>query len=90
MNAEWVSTTGSFFVVDLLITGVDDGPGVIARITDTISSDLGLDIRSFSITADEGIYKGKVSLLVANKDQLEIVMRKLKKLKKVSTVERVN
>lgn len=89
MKAEWGSTTNSTFVVDLKITGIDDGPGVIERLTHEISSTLGVNIRSFNISGDEGYFEGKVSLLVANKDQLNIAIRTLQKLDNVSTVLRL-
>lgn len=90
MKAEWTITTNTNFVVDLLITGIDDGPGVIEKLTSTISSGLGINIRSFSISGDEGYFEGKMSLLVSNTDQLNIAIRNLEKLDNVSRVSRVN
>ena len=89
MKAEWVSTTDTTFVADLKITGIDDGPGVIERLTNKISTMLGLNIRSFTIAGDEGYFEGKVSLLVKNTDQLNLAIRALKNLDSVSTVTRV-
>ena len=89
MKAEWVTNTNTSFVADLLITGIDDGPGVIERLTRNISYDLGLNIRSFSIEGREGYFEGRVSLLVLNKDQLNIAIRALQNLQGVSTVTRI-
>ncbi len=89
MKAEWILTTDTTFVADLMITGIDDGPGVIERLTHQISTLLGLNIRSFSISGDEGYFEGKVSLLVANTDQLNIAIRALQNLENVSSVSRV-
>jgi GTP pyrophosphokinase len=89
MKAEWVATTDSTFVANLKITGIDDGPGVIERLTHEISSMLNLNIRSFSIIGDEGYFEGKVSLLVRNTDQLNITIRSLQNLEYVSTVTRI-
>ena len=89
MKAEWVSTTNTTFVADLIITGVDDGPGVIERLTHNISSNLGLNIRSFYIDGNEGYFEGKVSLLVLNKDQLNIAIKALQNLSNISSVRRV-
>ncbi|MCB0548782.1 MAG: bifunctional (p)ppGpp synthetase/guanosine-3',5'-bis(diphosphate) 3'-pyrophosphohydrolase [Phaeodactylibacter sp.] len=90
MKAEWISTTDTTFVADLRITGIDDGPGVIERLTNKISTMLGLNIRSFNIAGDEGYFEGKVSLLVKNTDQLNLAIRALKNLDSVSTVTRVD
>ncbi len=89
MKAEWTSTTNTTFVADLKITGVDDGPGVIERLTKEISSNLKLNIRSFSISGDEGYFEGLISLLVANTDQLNVAIQTLQNLSSISTVTRL-
>lgn len=88
MKAEWVSTTNTAFVADLIITGVDDGVGVIERLSHEISSELGYNIRSFSIKGNEGVFEAKMSLLVKNTVQLNMVIRKLENLSNISTVIR--
>ena len=89
MKAEWIATTDTTFVADLKITGIDDGPGVIERLTHKISTMLGLNNRSFNIAGDEGYFQGRISLLVQNTDQLNLAIRALKNLDNVSTVTRV-
>lgn len=89
MKADWMATTNNTFVADLKITGIDDGPGVIERLSHEVSNKLSLNIRSFSISGYEGYFKGKISLLVANTDQLNIAIRALKNLDSISTVSRV-
>jgi guanosine-3',5'-bis(diphosphate) 3'-pyrophosphohydrolase len=89
MKADWKSGEATNFVVDLKITGVDDGPGVIERVTNTISTILGINIRSFSIAGDEGYFEGKVSVVVVNKDQMNQVIKELKGLSGISDVTRL-
>ncbi len=89
VKAEWSAHESSSFVVSLLITGVDDGPGVIERLTGLLSSKLGINIRSFSIEGKEGYFEGKISLLVLNTDQLQFVITKLKELEGISQVTRI-
>lgn len=89
MKADWVSTTNSTFVAALKITGIDDGPGIIEKLSHQISSELNLNIRSFSIEGYEGYFEGRVSLLVPNIDQLNLAIRSLQNLDHVSTVSRV-
>jgi GTP pyrophosphokinase len=89
MKAEWGSGEQQDFVADLFITGVDDGPGVIERVTGQISSSLGINIRSFSIAGEEGYFEGKISLIVANKNQLNQVINALESLDGISRVTRV-
>ena len=89
-KAEWITSGNVQSVVNLKITGVDDGPGVIERVTNTISSGLGINIRSLSIEGKEGYFEGKVSIVVQNKNQLNMVIRALKNLQGVSSVYREN
>ncbi len=89
MKADWASSGDTSFVVDLEITGIDKGPGVIERLTHSISTDLGLNIRSFYIDGKEGYFEGKISLLVLNKNQLNVAIKGLKSLDEVSTVVRI-
>ncbi len=89
-KAEWVTSGNTQSVVHLKITGVDSGPGVIERVTNKISSGLGINIRSLSIEGKEGYFEGKVSLVVSNKNQLNMVIRSLKNLEGISSVYREN
>ncbi|MBK8723775.1 MAG: bifunctional (p)ppGpp synthetase/guanosine-3',5'-bis(diphosphate) 3'-pyrophosphohydrolase [Saprospiraceae bacterium] len=89
LKAEWENKTNNNFVTELMISGIDDGPGVIERLTTTISSNLGLNIRSFNIKGEGGYFEGKISLMVLNTDQLQVVIRTLKALKNVSNVTRM-
>lgn len=90
MKAKWVEKLGSSFQVNLKIIGVDDGPGVIERLTSTISSKLGFNIRSFNIEGQGGYFEGKMSILVLNKNQANLAIRTLKNLKGISNVTREN
>lgn len=90
MKAEWVVSGDSTFVAELKIIGVDEGVGVIQNIMNAISSEMGLNIRSFNIQGgDEGYFEGDISLMVTNTDQLNMVMKSLLKLESVSDVTRV-
>ena len=90
LKAEWKdSDANTDFTVNLIITGVDKGVGVIENITSKISSGMGLNIRSFHIDGNEGYFEGKVKLLVQDKNQLYLVIKALKELEGISSVTRV-
>ncbi|NNF35446.1 MAG: bifunctional (p)ppGpp synthetase/guanosine-3',5'-bis(diphosphate) 3'-pyrophosphohydrolase [Saprospiraceae bacterium] len=90
LKAEWTDHVGKDFVVDLLITGVDSGVGVIQKLTNEISINLGMNIRSFSIEGKEGYFEGKVSLMVMNKNHLNLALKALEKLDGISSVTRLD
>ncbi len=89
MKAEWSQISGNDFIVDLVIIGVDSGPGVIERLTNKISSSLGLNIRSFFIEGKEGYFEGRISLIVKNTHQLNQAIMGLKMLDGISAVSRL-
>ncbi|MEM1358632.1 MAG: RelA/SpoT family protein [Bacteroidota bacterium] len=88
MKAEWGSTSESSFVVNLRMTGLDSGTGVIERISHEITL-MDLNIRSFSIKGHDGFFEANISLLVRNTDQLYLAVQALKNLEYISTVSRV-
>lgn len=90
MKAEWVVSEDVSFVAELKITGVDEGVGVIERLTHQLSSQLGLNIRKFTIEGDEGYFEGTIKLMVKNTAQLERAIQELANLENISTVTRVS
>ncbi len=90
LRADWESVSSTNFAANLVITGVDTGIGVIEAITHTISSDLGLNIRSFQIASNEGIYECQISLQVKDTAQLGLVIKTLKQISGVDMVTRVD
>lgn len=90
MKAEWIMAENSNFVTKIKITGIDDGPGVIERLTHQISTMLGLNIRSLNIAGREGFFEAEISLVVGNTDQLNFAIKTLKNLDNISTVTRID
>ena len=79
----------SSFTVEILITGVDAGPGMIERLSNTISSDLGLNIRALRIEGHSGFFEGKINIDVTDTHQLDLVTKALKNLDGITNVIRV-
>ncbi len=90
LKAEWADRVSSNFTVDLLIIGSDTGVGVIQGITSAISDKLGINIRSFNIEGNEGYFEARVSLVVINKDQLNVVLKEIRSLENVTNVSRID
>ncbi len=90
LKADWEDSINSNFVVELLVTGVDSGPGVIQMLTNELSNKLGINIKSFSIEGKEGFFEGRIGIVVLNKDQLNLVVQSLEKLPGISSVVRTD
>ncbi|MEZ4909965.1 MAG: RelA/SpoT family protein [Saprospiraceae bacterium] len=88
MKADWADKISSNFIVELIVRGIDSGPGVIQTLTNELSNRLGVNIRSFSIEGREGLFEGKISIHVLNRDHLNLVMNALENLDGISSVTR--
>ncbi|MBT8233591.1 MAG: bifunctional (p)ppGpp synthetase/guanosine-3',5'-bis(diphosphate) 3'-pyrophosphohydrolase [Saprospiraceae bacterium] len=89
LKAEWAGQSQTNFITEISIIGVDSGPGVIQSITNELSNNLSINIRSFSIEGKEGYFEGKISVFVKNKDQLNLVLSSIGKLDGVESVTRI-
>jgi GTP pyrophosphokinase len=90
LKADWVDHSQTNFVVELKVTGVDSGPGVIQNLTNELSNKLGINIRSFTIEGKEGYFEGRIGIVVLNKDQINLVIQSLERLDGIDTVERTD
>ncbi|MFT6150415.1 MAG: GTP pyrophosphokinase [Saprospiraceae bacterium] len=88
MSAEWVITNNTDFIVDLKIIGID-GIGVVQKLTHVITNVLRINMRSIKMEGGEGFFTGEVSVVVANTDQLHLLMKTLKEIENVSSVLRM-
>ncbi|MCZ2101648.1 MAG: RelA/SpoT family protein [Chitinophagales bacterium] len=88
LKADWVGTISTTFVVELVVTGIDSGIGVIQALINELSNKLAVNIRSFSIEGREGFFEGRICIAVLNKDQLNLVVQSLEKLPGISSVVR--
>jgi GTP pyrophosphokinase len=87
LNAGWGNVVKADFLTNIVVTGIDSGPGVIKELTDRIAA-MDINIRSFSISGESGYFEGHIGLIVANIDQLNHVMKELKSFEWVSSVVR--
>jgi len=89
VQTEWAGSEVSEFTAELRIVGVDTGPGIIQKIIYEISENLGINIRAFNISGEEGYFEGRINIFVKNKNQLAGAMVRLKQLEGISSVNRV-
>ncbi len=90
MKADWANNMDKEFVADLKIVGIDQGVGVIQNLTRLISNKFNLNIRSFHIEGEEGYFEAKVSLLIHNTNQLNLIIKSLNELDGISSVRRID
>lgn len=87
MKAKWISTEKSEFSSVLVIRGIDT-VGLVNQVTQILSNDLNVNIRSINIAGDEGVFEGLITVVVYDKIHLNRVIEELKQIEGVTSVER--
>ncbi|MEC7405134.1 MAG: ACT domain-containing protein, partial [Bacteroidota bacterium] len=67
-----------------------DGMGVVSRVTQRISHELNINIKSLSFESDQGVFTGHISLYVNNQNELQYILDNLKKQEGIVSVERID
>ncbi len=86
VDIDWVEQTGETFAVRLAVTG-DDRRGLYADVMQAISQS-GTNIRSADINSKDGTMFGSIFVEVDNLPHLAKVLKAIKRVKGVGTVER--
>ncbi len=87
VKTKWVKNKEISFLTGIKIIGLDD-VGVINKITNLISGTLKININALTIEAKEGLFEGNVKVYVHDKDELEELVKNLKDLPGIESVER--
>jgi GTP pyrophosphokinase len=87
--ARWSGKSGSTYTVTLRVIGNDD-IGIINNLTSIISKENGINMRSISIDSIDGLFQGNISVMLNNTDMLNGLIKKLKTVKGVKEVSRIN
>lgn len=87
IRARWASKELTQFEVGIRFTGIDD-MGLVNKITSIISSNMHVNMKSISFESNDGIFEGKVRVLVHDTDHLSSLMEKLRNVEEVLTVDR--
>jgi GTP pyrophosphokinase len=85
---KWSKNHEVAFLTKLKITGIDE-VGVMSKITEVISGQMRLNIRSISIDTMDGIFEGMFMIYINDTEQLEKLSQKLLQLQGIQNVERI-
>jgi GTP pyrophosphokinase len=87
VKTKWAKNKEISFLTGLKIIGMDD-VGVVSKITNVISSELRLNISAITIESKEGLFEGTIRLFVHDKEQLDELVKRLKALQGIHSVDR--
>jgi GTP diphosphokinase / guanosine-3',5'-bis(diphosphate) 3'-diphosphatase len=86
LKAEWGNVVRDRYATELVISGRDIGRGVIREISECIER-LGINMQSFSMSGEEGLFQGNVILEVSTQEHLNLAISALKGFEYVTDVE---
>lgn len=89
VKARWLGQESIAFLAGIKVTGIDD-VGIVNKITEIISTELNVNMRSISFESNDGIFEGKIMVFVKNTDHLRKLSEKLKKIEGVINVSRID
>jgi GTP pyrophosphokinase len=87
IRAKWQSQKEREFLAKVFFKGIDD-IGLVNNITQAISNDLNVNMKSISFESNDGVFNGRVSVFVYDTDHLNNLIRRLREVEGVLTVER--
>ena len=87
IKARWHSNESQQFTSVLIIRGIDT-VGLVNKVTQIISTDMNVNIRSINIAGDEGVFEGLITVVVQDILHLNKIMEKLRQIEGVTSVDR--
>ena len=88
LNAKWIDSSKQEFMAILKIFG-EDHVGLVNEITEIISKNMSVNIQGLNISGHDGIFEGKITVIIKNNLQLQKLSDSIKKIKGIETVERI-
>jgi guanosine-3',5'-bis(diphosphate) 3'-pyrophosphohydrolase len=89
VKTKWAKNKEISFLAGVRITGLDD-VGVIQKITNVISGELRLNMRSLSLDSRDGIFEGTIMIFVHDREELNNFCNRLGALEGIHKIERID
>ena len=87
MKARWTLKENIDFTANLKINGIDS-VGLVNKVTQIISKQLNVDIKSININTNDGVFEGKNKKKVHNDTFLNEITKKLEKIEGIVNISR--
>ncbi len=89
IKARWIDKEKMDFLTGLKIIGIDN-VGIVNNITQVVSNELHVNMRSIKFESYDGIFEGTIMVFVQNTLHLENLIKNLKKVEGVTKIERID
>lgn len=88
VKARWSGKGSSQYAITLRVIGNDD-IGIVSNITNVISKDEKIVMRSINIDSHDGLFSGNLVVLLDDNSKLNMLIKKLRTVKGVKQVTRI-
>lgn len=88
VKTKWAKNKEISFLSGVRLTGLDD-VGVIQKITNVLSLELKMNMRSISIDSHDGVFDGTIMVYVHDRDELDVLCQRLGNVQGIIKVERL-
>lgn len=87
IKTKWNDKHEVAYLTGIKINGIDS-VGVISKVSEIITNNLQINMKSISFESKDGVYEGIIMLYVTNNEQLENVIRKMNAIDGVVSITR--
>jgi GTP pyrophosphokinase len=88
MQAKWIDSSQQDYTAQILMSGLDD-LGLVNEVTKVISANMHVNMKSLNFSSDDGIFTGKITVVVKNQTMLQKLLEHLQKINGIDKVSRV-
>lgn len=89
VKARWAGkSTGTAYPITLMVVGNDD-IGIVTNLTSLINKEDGISLRNINIDANDGLFSGRLTVMVGDTGKLDALVKKLRAVKGVKSITRM-
>ena len=87
IQAKWIDSSQQDFKAVIKLQGIDN-LGLVSEITKEISSNMHVNMQNLNFDSSDGIFSGRITLVVKNNNILNTIIQRLKKINGIDKVSR--
>lgn len=87
IQAKWIDSSQQDFVAVINLQGIDN-IGLVSEVTQEISSNMHVNMKNLNFDSSDGIFSGRITLVVKNNNILNTIIQRLKKINGIDKVSR--
>ncbi len=87
IQAKWIDSSQQDFRAVIKLQGIDN-IGLVSEITQEISSNMHVNMQNLNFDSSDGVFSGRITLVVKNNNILNTIIQRLKKINGIDKVSR--